>query len=285
MMTRHEQVKALWNQHIRTEKEILDLLLQMEANDEFSQFDCRNIFDYCVREIKMNEPQAGYFNRVAAKVKEVPTLKAAIDDGTLTVSKARRIARVITEANSSEWIAKAVTLKQPELEREVSAADPKGAVREQIKPVAAEISKLTSAVSLKGEALIKRNQDILSQKLGRAATLQETIEAMAECYNERHDPVRKAERASSRKKKTETVVTQGRGNTKAQVIHAVNLRDQGRCSHRYKDGSRCEERRWLDKHHPVHVASGGPNSEDNLRTLCKAHHRMRHNGEARCLDP
>ena len=50
---------------------------------------------------------------------EHATLKAAIDDGTLSVSKARRITRVITQANSSEWIAKAVTMKQPELERAV----------------------------------------------------------------------------------------------------------------------------------------------------------------------
>lgn len=285
MTSHHEQLKALWHQHLGTEKEILSLLLQMEASEELAQFECRNIFDYCVREIKMSESQAGYFSRVAGKAQEVPALKAAIDDGILSVSKARRIARVITQENSVLWINKAVSLKQPELEREVSAADPKGAVREQIKPVAAELSKLTTAISTQGEALIRRNQDLLSQKMGRAATLQETIEAMAESYNQRHDPVRKAERASLRKQTPETPTTQGRGKTRAQVIHGVNRRDQGRCTHRYVDGSRCEQRRWLQLHHAIAVAKGGFNSESNLISLCSAHHKMRHARTAKLYVP
>ena len=29
----------------------------------------------------------------------------------------------------------------------------------------------------------------------------------------------------------------------------MNLRDQGQCAHTHPDGSRCEQRRWIETHH------------------------------------
>lgn len=39
--------------------------------------------------------------------------------------------------------------------------------------------------------------------------------------------------------------------------------------------------RWCDAHHIHHWADGGPTSLDNLRLLCRRHHRMAHEGERR----
>ncbi len=63
---------------------------------------------------------------------------------------------------------------------------------------------------------------------------------------------------------------------KAEVKHALNLRDEGRCQHRMPDGSLCSEQRWLQFHHRVEVCNGGSDDLDNLTTLCRAHHMMRH---------
>ena len=59
-------------------------------------------------------------------------------------------------------------------------------------------------------------------------------------------------------------------------VHAVNLRDQGRCGHIGEDGVRCTERRWLHFHHVIPRSKGGAHQPDNLITLCSAHHRMQH---------
>jgi 5-methylcytosine-specific restriction endonuclease McrA len=56
-----------------------------------------------------------------------------------------------------------------------------------------------------------------------------------------------------------------------QVRHQVNLRDQGKC-----DRENCEEQRWLDIHHIIPVNQGGQNTLENLRTLCRGHHKLEH---------
>ena len=194
---RHERAVFLWNECKRTEGVLLGVLMQMEALQELDVLQCTGLFDYCSRFLKMTEEQASYFSRVARKAKEVPELKAAIDEGTLTVSKARRIVPVLTQANSAEWIEKASTLKQKDLEREVSRVNPQATVREKLKPVAIDRTALQVGISTATEKAIQRARDILSQKLGRAVSLEEVISAMAETYLDRHDPVRKAARASS----------------------------------------------------------------------------------------
>jgi Domain of unknown function (DUF222)/HNH endonuclease len=60
-----------------------------------------------------------------------------------------------------------------------------------------------------------------------------------------------------------------RGALRRAVLH----RDGGMCS-----VPGCERRSWLDAHHLVHWADGGPTNLDNLVTLCSAHHRRIHEG-------
>jgi len=67
--------------------------------------------------------------------------------------------------------------------------------------------------------------------------------------------------------------------------HAVQLRDQGQCTHVLlrkniktgkPDHGRCTQRRWLEVHHITPVSQGGTNTLDNLTTLCQTHHRQMH---------
>ena len=54
---------------------------------------------------------------------------------------------------------------------------------------------------------------------------------------------------------------------------AVRHRDGGMC---VVPG--CERKIWVDAHHIVHWADGGPTDLDNLVSLCSAHHRRMHEG-------
>jgi hypothetical protein len=40
--------------------------------------------------------------------------------------------------------------------------------------------------------------------------------------------------------------------------HEVFRRDQGKCTHRGLDGNRCNSERFIDVHHIIGVADGGP---------------------------
>ena len=55
------------------------------------------------------------------------------------------------------------------------------------------------------------------------------------------------------------------------IRRALEIRDSG-CTH-----SGCDApSRWCDAHHIVHWADGGPTSLENLRLLCRRHHRGAH---------
>ena len=106
------QAKNLARDFHRTEAELLEVLISMMRKKAFLVLGYAGIWDYCKRCLNLSEVQSGYYKRVAEKSEEVPELKEAIEQGTITLSLARRIAPVITSESSGEWIEKASTLKQ-----------------------------------------------------------------------------------------------------------------------------------------------------------------------------
>ncbi|MGZ3722236.1 MAG: HNH endonuclease, partial [Bdellovibrionales bacterium] len=62
----------------------------------------------------------------------------------------------------------------------------------------------------------------------------------------------------------------------AAEIHAVNIRDKGRCMFVDEHGTRCGCDRWTHIHHIIEVRKGGTNHIDNLITLCSFHHDLVH---------
>jgi 5-methylcytosine-specific restriction endonuclease McrA len=57
----------------------------------------------------------------------------------------------------------------------------------------------------------------------------------------------------------------------AAVRRGVAIRDRARCAFVARNGRRCEERRFLEFHHIVPRAAGGPATIDNIQLRCRAH--------------
>ena len=64
----------------------------------------------------------------------------------------------------------------------------------------------------------------------------------------------------------------------AAVRRAVWARDGGQCAFVSTDGRRCAEEAFLEFHHVVPYAHGGPSTTDNIELRCRAHNRY----EAEC---
>lgn len=58
------------------------------------------------------------------------------------------------------------------------------------------------------------------------------------------------------------------------VKRGVLARDGECCSFVAPDGRRCQERGWLEFHHVVPFALGGPATTENIRLLCRAHNAL-----------
>ncbi len=57
----------------------------------------------------------------------------------------------------------------------------------------------------------------------------------------------------------------------AAVKRAVWARDRGRCAFVSRSGQRCSEETFLEFHHVLPYASGGPSTVDNIELRCQAH--------------
>src|SRR3954471_22862317 len=115
----HHGSQAAAKDLLSSEALLLGFLTEMHRRQAFYDFECTGIWDYCHRLLKLGEAQSYYFQKVARKSVEVPALQAAVENGTLTLSEARRTEPVITKSASEAGIQKAAPLPQKELEREV----------------------------------------------------------------------------------------------------------------------------------------------------------------------
>lgn len=273
------KAKRLAKTLLDTEGEILTTLMEMSRTRAFIELDYTGVFDYCLRALSFSEQQAFYFKKVAEVSVVVPELKEAIVQGELTLSRARRIAPVLTPGNQAEWIEKAKTLKQRDLEKAVTEVNPQAHPIERIRPVAKNVAELRVAIDDETDQDLAVLKDLLSQKLKRPATLKEVIAWATKETREKHDPERKALRAqkfprgknlqngvtspATMAKSTpedlsprqEKLTTQNKAERTspprrrpipAGIRHEV-VRSQGhRCSYIGRDKERCTQRSWLD---------------------------------------
>lgn len=266
----------------REEIRLIDLLQIVEEKRIFDDLRCPSLYRYCLDYLKLSEDRTLNYMRIIKKAKEVPALTEAIRDGKIHISHARKITSVITKENQHAWLEKAQELSVRALEREVAIANPKEAVRERIKPIAPKLYELRCSLSEQAEVLLKRAQDLLSQKKGHATDIAETLESLLKDFVERQDPVKKAERSEVRKSKspvTGPVPAMKKGKRTAipkPIQHPVMKEAQGQCMHVDSNGLRCPNRRWMHWHHKTPVARGGMHSLENLVLLCSSHHRLEH---------
>lgn len=292
------QAKKLTQEYLKTEGELLSLLIEMKQSGAILELGYQGIYDYCQGALKLSNAQSFYFKSVAQASEKTPELKIAVTNGEISLSQARRIAPVVNHQNLEHWIDLAKTLPQIELEREVNVANPNAKkVIEKIKPIEKNFSCLTVMVGKEAEMTLRRLKDILSQKLGKAATLGEVVEWAAGIAKQKFDPEAKAERCAKREEKIATApepvqrsnnpkggprndggISSGNGRrvVPQRIKHQIVRREAFQCGFRSVNGVRCQTKRWLHLHHIQEVARGGANTPENLIFLCSTHHRWTH---------
>jgi 5-methylcytosine-specific restriction endonuclease McrA len=277
----HEKALSRAKAFHRAEAELLDILQELDSAKTFLHYRCTSLYDYCLKYLKLSEANTASFIRVSRKSDEVPELKEAIRKQEITISKAQRIASVMTKENSDHWLELAKTLPKSQLEKEVAKVAPKEATPEKAKYVSEDRININMGVSENCMQKFRRVQDLVSQKNRKHSSLEESLEVLLEFYLQRNDPVAKAQRnvISETAAGNQSATVPGHSNSQkpllAQTKHQVNLRDQGQCTF-VSDGNRCENQRWIEFHHVVPRSKGGSNNLENLVTLCSAHHRMQH---------
>ena len=200
-MVLHEQAVRLAKEYRQKESELLEVLMQMKTGGCFERLGYRGVFDYVTQGLKLGEAQAYYFQKVVVKSLEVPALKEAVVSGEISLSQARRIVAVVTHDTSKEWITKASTLNQKQLESAVAEKNPHAKVKERLTPVGPKLIQMVVALTPQTEALLRRVKELESQRTKSAASWNDVICQMAEVFLKKNDPLQKAERMSSKDSK------------------------------------------------------------------------------------
>ena len=255
--------KQLAKNYLFTEGQLLEILVAMEKENAFIKLNYQGVYSYCIDALKLSEAQSYYFKTVEKASIRVPALKEAVTSGEISLSKARRIAPVISNDNHEEWITKAKTLSQKDLEKEVTVVNPSAKpVKDKITPVSRENSYLKVTIDGETDEDIQMLQNLLAQRLGRPVTLAETIKWALNMAREKVDPEIKAKKSLERQQKLISPISSGNKTTDSSsskkspgrkafpnlVKHQVINRQGYQCSFVSPDGRRCQQKKWLDFH-------------------------------------
>ena len=223
----HEKAIKTAKHYLRLEKELLELIIQIDKTKAFYRLGYQSLFAYTTEALRLSPATAYSFIKVARKSHEIPQLKKEVMDGRLSISKAQKMTQVLTKENHREWFDFAEKTTHKKLEREVALASPKQSVIEKATYVPSG-EKVTEKVKLKKQVprvalqvgvseklmlKLRQAQDLESQKQRKSLDIEETLEALVEVYLNQRDPVRKAKRQKLKGKLQSPVVGKGEKET------------------------------------------------------------------------
>jgi hypothetical protein len=262
----HERALACAKKFLTAEYETLCAIMEVDKRRVYEKFGLEALTPYCVKILGLSEPVAEAFVRVARKSEKVPELKEAVEMRRITLLKAKTIASIVNQKNCEEWINKAQSMTKEKLEEEIRIGSGKKAF------------KLPLILTKEQWILLKRARELVSVKLGKSASIEETLVVLGEYYLEKFDPVQKADRNPTYSHNDRSQERSPTSSLKipSRIRHEVNRRDRGKCQALRPDGTKCENSTWVHHHHIVPREKGGPDTVENLITLCTSHHSQWH---------
>jgi 5-methylcytosine-specific restriction endonuclease McrA len=242
--------------------DVIRVLIEFDRRRLYLAEGHSSLFAYCTSALHYSEH--GAFNRieVARAAARWPQLLACLDDGSLHLAGARLLAPHLTAENIDMALASARHKSKREIE-EVAAGLARRAL---LVAVAAEQYRLHLTISRATRDRLRQVQALLSHQLpdGNPAVIFDR--ALELLYKElEHQRLAATDRPRSvRSQKPRS------RHIPAAVKREVWKRDEGRCAFVGRQG-RCDERNFLEYHHVVPHAVGGPPTAANIELRCRSH--------------
>lgn len=256
-----------------SERELIPIIQAFEREKGYLSMGYPSLFVYLARGLGLSEGITYHAIKVARRAAEVPRFQQALRKGEITLSKAKVICSVITEENAEEWLRHAKELPTRELEKKVAETRPDTERTERARYKANDHVELTVSLTNNTMELLKRAQEVASQKNKLPLNFAAVFHEIADAYLERHDPLRKAKRSQANKDpEAEAKAEPTPANARQEAV----LRDLAECQFVMDDGNICGARVFVELHHIVPKSEGGSDEAENLVVLCSAHHQLVH---------
>src|ERR1017187_8586125 len=148
----------------------IELINALEDVDRFKVYrkcGATSLFKYATHILGLSESRAYDFIVVMRKGREVEKFKQAVIDG-LSITKARRLTKVINDDNACELVHLAKTSTLRDMDHRLSAKFPSFDLRgDRIRPLNEVTLRLEANLEISSEQQIRRVQDLESQRLKR----------------------------------------------------------------------------------------------------------------------
>jgi 5-methylcytosine-specific restriction endonuclease McrA len=156
--------------------------------------------------------------------------------------------------------------------RYLSRSPAPASTRPVVTPLASDRFLLRVTLSADAYATLRRAQDLMRHTIpdgDPGAILAKALTLLVDQL----EKVKTAKTARPRRTSSEGGHAGGSRHVPAQVKRTVWTRDQGRCAFVGPHG-RCTETAWLEYHHVIPFARGGPTSVSNIALRCRAHNGL-----------
>jgi hypothetical protein len=197
----HEKALMVAKSYLSAEADLIEILMMLDLDKGYRDFKTKSLTEYARVKLGLSEDPANTLSRLAWKSQEIPRLLELIRSGEISITNARLICAILTVENQESWLSAASHLSKSELELALASEFPERVVVEKLKPVSSKLWRLQVGFSNEQTEKVRRAQDLESTRLGKAATLNDTLDRALEDYLDRRDPVRRALRAQARKER------------------------------------------------------------------------------------
>ena len=302
---------------VRAEKRSVGLVIahvaEMSRRKGYLELGYKNLFDYCVRRLRLSEGSVALRIQVANVSRRFPQLLVALAENRLSLTVAGLLAPVLTESNVEKLLGDCVGMTKREAEEYLVALRPKlvfapsirkaptTAPRVQapppvqtppthtprptprvspaiLEPARPEVFNFRFAANREFKEKFER----LAEVLGVENPLQHMAEIMDQALDialDKKDLKRKHARRLRRVSKGNKKSRPDEISVKSRYIPSeVRERVQDRagyqCEFRGPDGTRCRARTGLQIEHLRSYARNGSHDERNLRLHCGPHNRL-----------
>jgi uncharacterized protein YoaH (UPF0181 family) len=251
----HEELLILRQKEKRITSEILDKLQKMENCKGYLPMGYASLFDYLVRGLNYSEATAYQRQACIRLAKDIPEIKAKLDQGKLSLSAITAVYKHIRKKPTQE---KRLVLNTIENK---SAREIKKIFSEPMKPIKIKKTEYQDKVYLRLELTHEQNQ-----KLERLKTLKahkHNTESLLESLIVKELKTFEKTDFKVTKSKNPRQISQKLRN---HVLKKANYQ----CEH-----SGCQSTHLLQVDHILAVRWGGDQSPENLQVLCAAHNQMK----------
>jgi hypothetical protein len=266
---------------------VLHHLQEVERRRLYARIGFPSLYEYAATELGYSQGAA--YRRISSMrvLKSVPDIESKIEDGSLpisTLSQAQVFFRreEIVEPEKKIEILNALEGKSTRQVEEFlvqKSSAPEKLIPEKIRPLSKDLHHLSLSVNEKLLKKIEELKALVSHKVP-SQSLHDLLELMVDESLSRHrvkesKNIPKLLNASPAPGKISGVAKSTR-YISSETRKRIWMRDKGCCSYKdSKTGRICAARHFLEIDHIQPFVLGGPNTEENLRLLCRTHNQLR----------